>query len=123
MSGILERILRVKADEVAAARRAKSLAVLAGEARAAPPARDFVGALRAKVAAGRPAVIAEIKKASPSKGVLRAHFDPAAIAASYARHGAACLSVLTDAQFFQGASTTCARRARRARCRCCARIS
>jgi indole-3-glycerol phosphate synthase len=71
-------------------------------ARAAPPVRDFVGALRAKAAAGRPAVIAEIKKASPSRGVLREAFNPAEIAASYARHGAACLSVLTDEKFFMG---------------------
>jgi indole-3-glycerol phosphate synthase len=72
------------------------------EAHAAPPVRDFEGALRAKIAASLPAVIAEIKKASPSKGVLRQEFRPADIARSYARHGAACLSVLTDRQFFQG---------------------
>lgn len=98
----MQRILDVKAEELAAAQRVKPLAQLAAEARVASPVRDFVAALRAKLAAGRPAVIAEIKKASPSKGVLRAQFDPAALAASYARHGAACLSVLTDAQFFQG---------------------
>ena len=102
VSGILQRILAVKAEELASAQRVRPLTDLEAEARRAAPARDFVGALRAKVAAGKPAVIAEIKKASPSKGVLRAHFDPAAIAASYARHGAACLSVLTDARFFQG---------------------
>jgi len=102
MSEILNRILARKAEEIAAAKRARPLARVRDEARAAPPARDFAGALRAKIAAGRAAVIAEIKKASPSKGLLRADFNPAAIAASYAAHGAACLSVLTDRDFFQG---------------------
>ncbi|HRH85436.1 MAG TPA: indole-3-glycerol phosphate synthase TrpC [Rubrivivax sp.] len=102
MSDILQRIVAVKHDEVAAAKRVRDAAMLRAEALAQPPARDFVGALRAKIAAGQAAVIAEIKKASPSKGVIREHFLPAEIAASYARHGAACLSVLTDRQFFQG---------------------
>lgn len=102
---ILKRIVAVKHEEVAAARARRSLASLRDEAASlsgdqAP--RGFAQALQAKVAAGQPAVIAEIKKASPSKGVLREHFVPAEIAASYARHGAACLSVLTDVQFFQG---------------------
>lgn len=99
---ILERILAVKREEVVAAQRARPGARVAQQARAAPAARDFAGALRAQCASGRPAVIAEVKKASPSKGLLRPQFDPAAIAASYERHGAACLSVLTDQQFFQG---------------------
>jgi indole-3-glycerol phosphate synthase len=102
MSDILQRIVAVKHEEVAAARRVRDAASMRGEALAQPPVRDFVAALRAKLAAAAPAVIAEIKKASPSKGVIREHFVPAEIAASYARHGAACLSVLTDQQFFQG---------------------
>ena len=102
MADILQRIISVKTEEVARARSVKPLAALRAEAGLAKPARDFVGALRARIAAGKPAVIAEIKKASPSRGVLREQFDPAAIARSYARHGAACLSVLTDDQFFQG---------------------
>ena len=102
MSDILNKILARKAEEVAAAKRERPLGRVRAEARAAPPVRDFAGALRAKIAGGRAAVIAEIKKASPSKGLLRADFDPAAIAASYAAHGAACLSVLTDREFFQG---------------------
>jgi len=103
MSDILAKIVGVKRQEVAAALAQKPLAAVRAEAEAAAPARDFVGAMRAKIAAGRPAVIAEIKKASPSKGVIRADFDPPAIAASYAAAGAACLSVLTDRSFFQGA--------------------
>lgn len=106
MSDVLKKILAVKAEEVAAARAAKPLAALRTEAEAANwdnPVRDFVGAIEAKIAAGQAGVIAEVKKASPSKGVLRADFRPAEIAASYAAHGAACLSVLTDRQFFQGA--------------------
>jgi len=102
MSDILRRIVAVKETEVAAAKRDVSLAEVERQANAAAPPRDFVGALRAKVAAGKPAVIAEVKKASPSKGVLRERFEPAQIAKSYEQHGAACLSVLTDRQFFQG---------------------
>ncbi|MBK9573263.1 MAG: indole-3-glycerol phosphate synthase TrpC [Rhodoferax sp.] len=102
MSDILERIVAVKREEVAAAAKRKSLNVVRADAESRVLTRDFVGALRAKVAAGHPAVIAEIKKASPSKGVLRADFIPADIAQSYAEHGAAGLSVLTDVQFFQG---------------------
>jgi indole-3-glycerol phosphate synthase len=102
MSDILKRILEVKREEVKAAQAARPQAEVVAAARDAAPPRDFVGAMRAKIAAGRAAVIAEIKKASPSKGVIREDFDPAAIAASYERHGAACLSVLTDRQFFKG---------------------
>ena len=103
MSDILQQICAVKEQEVAAARAALSQPDLRAQAEAQPPARDFVGAIRAKHAAGRAAVIAEIKRASPSKGVIRADFHPAEIAASYERAGAACLSVLTDREFFQGA--------------------
>ena len=102
MTDILQRILTVKAEEVARAKAARPLAAVQAQTRQAPPARDFVGAMRAKIASGKAAVVAEIKKASPSRGVLREHFDPGSIAASYAQHGAACLSVLTDSQFFQG---------------------
>jgi len=103
MSGnILDRIVAVKHQEVTAARGRISEAALREQATAQSAPRGFAAALRARVAAGQPAVIAEVKKASPSKGVIREHFVPAEIAASYARHGAACLSVLTDEQFFQG---------------------
>jgi len=103
MSDILRKIVEVKREEVAAAKRKRDAASLRREAESLGGVRDFAGALRERVARGDAAVIAEIKKASPSKGVLRERFVPAEIAASYSRHGAACLSVLTDVQFFQGA--------------------
>ena len=102
MSDILNKILAVKVREIAEAQVITPLTEMRAAAAQATPARDFVGAIRARIGAGYPAVIAEIKKASPSKGVLRADFRPAEIAASYAQHGATCLSVLTDQQFFQG---------------------
>ena len=102
MTDILQRILATKAEEVAAAKRDRPLAIVDAAARSASPPRDFVQALKTRIAAGRAAVIAEIKKASPSRGVLRAHFDPPAIARSYEAGGAACLSVLTDREYFQG---------------------
>lgn len=100
---ILRRILARKAEEVAAAAEAQPLREVAERAADAEAPRGFRAALTERIEAGAPAVIAEVKKASPSKGVLRADFDPADIAASYARGGAACLSVLTDVDFFQGA--------------------
>ena len=103
MSDILNKILAVKREEVAAARALVSDSAVRERAAAEAPARGFVAAIRAKIAAGQPAVISEIKKASPSKGVIRADFRPAEIAVSYEKAGAACLSVLTDKQFFQGA--------------------
>jgi indole-3-glycerol phosphate synthase len=99
---ILERILARKREEIEAARSAVPFAEMQRRAEAAAPPRDFVAAIRARIAAGRPAVIAEVKKASPSKGLLRADFDPGAIARGYEAGGAACLSVLTDRDFFQG---------------------
>jgi indole-3-glycerol phosphate synthase len=102
MSDILNKILAVKSEEVVTASAAQPLAAIRSVAEAQPAARDFVGAIRVRVEAGNTAVIAEIKKASPSKGVIRADFRPAEIAADYERHGAACLSVLTDQPFFQG---------------------
>jgi len=106
MSDILQKIVAVKHEEIALALKTRSLADVRAQAeqrnREQRDVRDFVGALRAKVAAGQAAVIAEVKKASPSKGVLREHFVPDDIARSYAQHGAACLSVLTDERFFQG---------------------
>jgi indole-3-glycerol phosphate synthase len=104
MADVLERILTVKRAEIAAALTRKDLATVRREAESAPPTRDFMGAMRAKIDAGHAAVIAEIKKASPSKGLLRENFDPPEIARSYEAGGAACLSVLTDREFFQGAN-------------------
>ena len=102
MSDILEKIVAVKREEVALAKKRKPLELVRADALSRMVTRDFVGALRAKREQGEAAVIAEIKKASPSKGLLRADFIPADIAQSYAENGAACLSVLTDKQFFQG---------------------
>ena len=105
MSTILDTILRRKGEEVAERRKRVTEPELEARAAAMPPARGFAAALDARVAGGNAAVIAEVKKASPSKGVIRADFDPAAIARSYEAGGAACLSVLTDADFFQGSET------------------
>jgi indole-3-glycerol phosphate synthase len=102
MTDILDKIIAVKREEIALAQRRTPLADMRADAESRVLTRDFVGAMRRKIAAGQAAVIAEIKKASPSKGVLRADFIPADIAQSYAEYGAACLSVLTDKQFFQG---------------------
>lgn len=104
MSDILNKILATKAEEIAAAQAKLPLAEVQALAAQQVPTRDFVGAIRSKIAAGKAAVIAEIKKASPSKGVIREDFKPADIAASYEQGGAACLSVLTDEQYFQGSA-------------------
>ena len=104
MADILDRIVAVKREELARSKAARPLAELRRDAEALGGVRDFAAALQVRVAAGQAAVIAEVKKASPSKGVLREHFVPAEIAASYERHGAACLSVLTDERFFQGSA-------------------
>jgi indole-3-glycerol phosphate synthase len=102
MSDILNKIVSVKRDELAQALERRSLSAVRADAESRVLTRDFEAALRGSIARGRSAVIAEVKKASPSKGVLRADFEPADIAQSYAEHGASCLSVLTDRQFFQG---------------------
>jgi len=103
VSDILTRILATKAKEVEAAKRERPFAALVEQARSQSPPRDFVAALQAKIAAGEPAVVAEIKKASPSRGVLRQVYDPSAVARRYEAGGAACLSILTDREYFQGA--------------------
>ena len=114
MSDILNQIVATKREEIALALQKTPLAVMREDAESRLLTRDFEGALRRKIAAGLPAVIAEVKKASPSKGVIRADFIPADIAQSYAEHGAACLSVLTDRQYFQG----CADYLKQARASC-----
>lgn len=114
MSDILNKILETKHAEVAAAAAAKPLSQLRDEAYAAEDPRDFAGSIHARIMAGKAAVIAEIKKASPSKGIIRADFRPAEIASSYEQGGAACLSVLTDETYFQG----CADYLREARTAC-----
>ncbi|CAM4116985.1 indole-3-glycerol phosphate synthase TrpC [Bordetella tumulicola] len=114
MNDILAKILAIKAEEVATARQLRSEAELLREAQARQDVRGFAQAIEDKIAQGQAGVIAEIKKASPSKGVLRENFDPATIAATYAVHGAACLSVLTDVHFFQGSHDNL----RRARAAC-----
>jgi indole-3-glycerol phosphate synthase len=105
MTDILNRILARKAEEIAERRTRLPLAELSARIAELPDTRGFAAAIEAKIAAGLPAVIAEVKKASPSKGVIRANFDPVAIARSYAAGGAACLSILTDSDFFQGSET------------------
>lgn len=104
MTDILARILDAKKEEVATARQMRSEADILREAKSRKDVRGFLKALESKIADGKPGVIAEVKRASPSKGVIRENFNPVEIATSYAAHGAACLSVLTDVQFFQGSS-------------------
>ena len=104
MSDILNKILETKRQELNDALQASSLLTVRAAAENMPKPRDFVGAIRAKIATGNAAVIAEIKKASPSKGVIRADFNPTEIAKSYEDGGAACLSVLTDIEYFQGST-------------------
>jgi indole-3-glycerol phosphate synthase len=106
VNDILERIVAVKHEEIAAAKARRSEASLRDEAQSRRDLRGFANAMRRKSDAGQAAVIAEVKRASPSKGVLRQHFVPAEIAASYERGGAACLSVLTDERFFQGSAAS-----------------
>ena len=122
MTDVLAKIIDGKRDEVAALRAARSLSDLEAAARAADPVRGFANALARDSETGY-GLIAELKKASPSKGLIRADFDPASLARAYEQGGASSLSVLTDTPWFQGGPTIWSRPAARSACRCCARIS